>query len=69
MAGVWLSMQPPLPFRFPPLPHQQFHFLPLQSNQQPQQGLDFRNDQIGHAHAARMVWWLLGASQTNPQVA
>jgi hypothetical protein len=43
------SMQPPLPFRLPPLLHNQRQFLPLQVRQQAQQGLDFRggNSWIG----------------------
>jgi len=63
MAGVWLSMQPPLPLRLPPLPHNQFQFLPLHIGQQPEQGLLFFQGHPGQVHAGSLAQWAVGACQ------
>jgi len=47
-------MQPPLLFRLPPLPHQQFQFLPLKLSQQPQQGLDLLAGHLGQVTGRRV---------------
>jgi len=58
-------MKPPNPLRFPPLPHQQFQFLPLHISQQPQQGLYFIQGHLGQVHAASLLGRALGICQTS----